>query len=162
MGHTVELVPDDALEAWVRAGWRALLDADLPSLAAHPSPTNAPHLTLTTTDDELPPAVAGLVRGALPLDVALGGPVVLTGRKPAVGWLLAPSEPLAELHDRVVALTGDPWPGGWLPHVSAALRVPREQVEQVLSVLHRLPPAPPGRFVAARTYDTVTRTVETL
>nr|WP_284290081.1 hypothetical protein [Angustibacter aerolatus] len=45
-------MPDDALEAWVRAGWRALLDADLPSLAAHPSPTNAPHLTLTTTDDE--------------------------------------------------------------------------------------------------------------
>ncbi len=46
--RTVELLLDPGLDQGVRDLWDRLRDAGLPSLAAHPHPTNRPHLTVIT------------------------------------------------------------------------------------------------------------------
>jgi hypothetical protein len=57
----------------------------------------------------------------------------------------------------------DAWPPPpeWAPHVSLALKVPPDRREEALALLSAVPPAH-GHFVAARTYDTTTRTVSAL
>ncbi|GAA4604499.1 hypothetical protein BJY16_005030 [Actinoplanes octamycinicus] len=152
--HTVELLLDPALERGVRDLWETLREAGLPSLAGHPHPTNRPHLTLLTAR-----SLAGLPPLPLPVAARLG-PVRMLGRA-----LVREVEPTAELRDLQGAASAalaaaEPWPppGGWVPHVSLALKVPPDRIEPALRVLADLPPAR-GRFVAARSYDTRSRTV---
>jgi hypothetical protein len=140
--RTVELVLDPELDATVREVWRRLHDAGLKSLATHRHPSNRPHLTLTTAD-ELPP----LPDFDLPLPATLDGIVYF---ERAVAWRVVPDERLRAL------LAGFP---PIVPHVSLALRVPVPADYEPL--LRGLPPAT-GRFVAARSYDTVTRVVSPL
>ena len=49
-------------------------------------------------------------------------------------------------------------PDSWVPHVSLALNVPADRRPTALSLLEALQPAQ-GHLVAARTYDSETRTV---
>lgn len=106
------------------------------------------------------PALDGLAPLALPLEATLG-PVRFLGR--AVVREVMPTNALRDLHGRVwESLTGAwPPPDEWLPHVSLALRVRPEQHDAVRQAL-REPAEERGHFVAARSYDTATRTVTSL
>ncbi|MEU6402484.1 2'-5' RNA ligase family protein [Streptomyces sp. NPDC046985] len=171
--HTVELLPDPATEARVRQVWRRLARTGLPSLAAHRHATNRPHLTLATTSG-LPPAVRrelAVALSVLPLPLRLDGTIRFTGRTEALAWRVVPDAALASLHRRVwealVALgaeDGNPLhePGTWVPHLtlgrtrSGAADWPDELLPADLSEPYD------GAFTAARSYDSVTRTVEPL
>jgi hypothetical protein len=146
--QTVELMPDPALSARVRALWDRLAAAGLPSLASHTHPTNQPHVTVATAASlgPLPPL-------PLPIPVLLEPPVML-GR--ALVLPLAANPALDRLRAEVWPALTDPRPGSWVPHVSLALRMPSpEPALTVLSGYRTLT----GELVAARSYDSETRTV---
>ncbi|GIF09010.1 2'-5' RNA ligase family protein [Actinoplanes siamensis] len=145
--HTVELLLDDELADAVRRQWDFLLEAGLPSLAGHPHPTNRPHLTVVRAS-----SLAGLPALPVPLAAELG-PARKLGR--ALVRQVTPTPELRELHFRVWSALPDAWPppGEWVPHVSLALRFPLPDVPALPAGGDR------GQFVAARSYDTVTRTV---
>ncbi|MEU4625836.1 2'-5' RNA ligase family protein [Actinoplanes sp. NPDC023801] len=153
---TVELLLDDDLEAAVRDLWESLHAAGLRSLATHRHPTNRPHVTLVAAA-----SLAGLPELDLPVPIALG-PVRLLGRA-----LVRPIESprLRALHERVWRAVGsvNPLhaPAAWVPHVSLALNLPDAQRADALALLAGLPPRT-GHGVAARSYDTVARTVREL
>ncbi|GAA2447638.1 2'-5' RNA ligase family protein [Streptomyces macrosporus] len=174
--RTVELLPDDATDRAVRRAWRHLADAGLPSQAGHPHPTNRPHLTLAT-GEALPDAVRARVvevlEAALPVRIRLEGLVRFPGRVRVLAWAVRPDPELLFLHGEVWrTLAGSPGvgrtnplhaPGRWVPHVTlgrarrAAWDLPDAD----------LLPAPlrgplPGLLVAARGYDSATRTTESL
>jgi hypothetical protein len=97
--HTIELLLDPVLEAGVRELWDLLRDAGLSSLAAHPHPTNRPHLTVLTAA-----SLAGFPPPALPIPAELG-PVRFLGR--ALVREVTPTAGLRGLHARTwTALAG--------------------------------------------------------
>ncbi|WP_250008376.1 2'-5' RNA ligase family protein [Actinoplanes sp. M2I2] len=152
--HTVELLPAEELSSRVRALWDRLAAAGLPSLATHRHPTNRPHLTVVTAE-----SVVGLPPLGLPMAFTFGG-VRLLGR--ALVWAVEPSASLRALQSAVWSSVGGwPPPAEFAPHVSLALRVPAESQAAVLELLGGVPPVA-GSFVAARSYDTETRTVRDL
>ncbi|MEU0562318.1 2'-5' RNA ligase family protein [Dactylosporangium sp. NPDC006015] len=155
--HSVELLPDDRLDAHVRALWRRLREAGLPSLARHPHPTNRPHLTVLTAS-----AITDAPDLPLPVAAELGA-VTLLGR--ALVLEVTPTDELRAIHAECwsALAAAEPWPGPgeWVPHVSLALNVPPPQRETALAVLGDVAPAR-GQFVAARSYDTRSRTVTDL
>jgi hypothetical protein len=152
--HTVELLPDPALDLAVRAMWDLLHAAGLRSLATHPHPTNRPHVTLVGAS-----ALDGLPPLDLPIEVELGEARML-GRTLVRSVL--PSPALTALHARVWAAVGSEnplhAPERWIPHVSLALNLPPEQREPALALLAG-PGDTTGLLVAARSYDSGTRAV---
>jgi hypothetical protein len=172
-GHgvrTVELICDHALDGAVRAVWRRLAAAGLPSLATHPHPTNRPHLTVATAD-ELPPGPVAAALEHLPIGVRLDGVIFFEGRTGMAAWRVHPDAALFRLHADVWrAIDGrerNPLhaPEAWVPHVSLARRVRPEHRAAVRDVVDDLVAGglvAQGRFVAARSYDTTTRTVTDL
>lgn len=153
--RTVELLPDDRLDAHVRALWWRLREAGLPSLAGHPHPTNRPHLTVVTA-----PALDGPLPLALPVAAGLGAARWL-GRA-LVLEVTAPAQ-LRAIQAGCWSALADAWPGPgeWVPHVSLALKVPPARRDRALEVLGDVRPVR-GWFTAARSYDTRTRTVTAL
>lgn len=149
----MELLLDDDLDDAVRAVWDRLAAAGLRSLALHPHPTNRPHVTLAA-GDVLPPGLDV----PLPLPVTLDGAVAFDGRAGVLAWRVRPSPALLAMQAAVWRAMEDPnplhEPGRWVPHVSLARKVPPGFAAEV-GVRH-------GRFVAARSYDTGTRTVVSL
>ena len=145
--RTVELLLDDDLEAAVRAAWARLAPLGVGSLAGHPHPTNRPHVTLAAGSSSLP---AGLP--ALPLPVTLDGTLML-GR--VLAWRVVPTPELLALHEQVWRRMDDPnplhAPGAWVPHVSLARKAPPGFAFAAGTRS--------GSFVAARSYDSGTRTV---
>nr|WP_213003969.1 2'-5' RNA ligase family protein [Clavibacter zhangzhiyongii] len=151
---------DAASDAAVRASWRALADAGVPSLADHAGETNRPHVTLLaaealggSADDALRALAAS---GPLPV-LHLGGLVVFG--VPPRGLVLARQvvvdEALLELHAGIHAAVdaaphepeqGAPEvvphtrPGRWTPHVSLALRLTAEQLGAAVAALRRIDP----------------------
>ncbi|MGY0006110.1 2'-5' RNA ligase family protein [Micromonospora sp. I033] len=167
--RTVELLCSPELEEAVRAAWDRLAAAGLPSLARNTHPTNRPHLTLASVD-EFPPGaeqrLADLCDAALPLPARLDRVAVLDGSAPLV-WLVRPAPQLIALHGAVWdVLAGapgpHPWhlPGRWVPHLSLALRFRDADRRRARAVAG--PDRPGGEFVAARSYDSDTRTVSEL
>ena len=74
--HSLELVPDAAGEAAVRADWQALRDAGLASMLDHAGATNTPHVTVIalpeiSPDDE--PHAVDLLGPLLPVEVVTSG-----------------------------------------------------------------------------------------
>jgi hypothetical protein len=164
--RTVELLCSPELEEAVRAAWARLAVAGLPSLARHTHPTNRPHLTLASVDD-FPPGVeqrlADLCDAALPLPARLDRVEVLDGSAPLV-WLVRPGPQLLALHgavwDVLAGADGQrSWhaPGRWIPHLSLALRFRDADRRRARALAG--PGRPSGEFVAARSYDSETRTV---
>jgi hypothetical protein len=155
--RTVELVVDPGLDDLVRAVWRRLHAAGLPSLATHTHPTNRPHLTLAAAQ-RLTPEVGAALAG-LPVPAELDRVVCF---ERTVVWRVVLTDALRELHAEVWRALGDTArnplhaPGSWVPHVSLALRA--KDVARYEAELRDLPAAR-GSFVRARTYDSQTRTV---
>ncbi|MFE9693581.1 2'-5' RNA ligase family protein [Micromonospora sp. NPDC005806] len=167
--RTVELLCSPQLEEAVRTAWQRLAEAGLPSLARNAHPPNRPHLTLASVD-EFPPGaeqrLADLCDAVLPLPARLGRVEVLDGTAPLV-WLVRPAPQLVALHGAVWDVLAEapgprPWhlPGRWIPHLSLALRfrdADRRRARAVAGV-----DRPGGEFVAARSYESESRTVSAL
>lgn len=185
MTRSIELLLDEQTEAAVRADWDALAAAGLPSLAAHRSPTNRPHVTLAAGDGIVPVAPRGL-----PLEVSFAGLVSFAARPSGTGprfvlaRLVVLSAPLAAVHaavheglaavgtdavaaagpkpleaDAAAAAVPNSRPGAWTPHVTLARRMTAEQVGAAHALLGM---QRPGRLVAARFWDSATASVSVL
>ena len=164
----MELLGDDALDRAVRAAWRRLDQAGLPSLAQHRHPTNRPHLTLATAD-EFPPGAAAAIRealSALPIPVRLDGLRYFSGRAGVLAWTADGGEALRGLQAQIwSALDGadrNPQhePAAWAPHISLARRLRPDQEARAAQVIGEAVAV--GRFSEARSYDSITRTVTPL
>ena len=146
MAHSVELLPDPDTDALVRGEWAALVDAGLPSLANHRSPTNRPHVTLVAAE-RIAAAADGALAGLaerLPLPCRLGAPVVFGRGSVTLVRSVVPSAELLEFQRRVVnvlaplALSGEfphTLPGQWTPHVTLCRRLPAERLPAALDVI---------------------------
>ncbi|MFJ6845086.1 2'-5' RNA ligase family protein [Streptomyces griseoluteus] len=167
--RTVELLPDEVTEARVRRVWGRLAELGMPSLAGHAHATNRPHLTLTTAS-ELPwdvrPALTQVL-SALPLPLRLAGTLRFEGRTSVLAWRVVADAGLAALQRRVWELlpgAGNPLfaPTSWAPHLSLG-RTRSGPNSWPAALLPAELSAPwEGRFTAARSYDTGSRTVERL
>ncbi|GAA1916780.1 2'-5' RNA ligase family protein [Nocardioides lentus] len=145
---SVDLGLDDALDDRVRAQWRLLADAGLPSLAEHPLHTNAPHVTLAQRRHLPPPDAVRRAAARLPVPLTLTGLLVLPTRRGLVlARAVTPGEALLGLHAEVGALLDaaaghPPWPpaahtapGAWTPHVTLAAGLDADQVAAALDLL---------------------------
>ena len=141
--QSVELLLDDAADAAVRAQWRALADAGLPSQARHKGASNRPHVTLAAlaaVDPACESALSAACSPVLPLGVRLGSPL-LFGRGPYVlvrSVVVTPD--LLALHADVARIVGTPdgtntSPGLWTPHVTLARRMPGELIGTALELV---------------------------
>jgi len=161
----VELLGDDGLDRSVRAAWRRLDQAGLPSLAQHRHPTNRPHLTLASAD-EFPPGATAAIAGALrvlPIPVRLGGLRYFGGRAGVLAWAADGGDALRDLQAQVWSALDGPGrnpqhdPRVWTPHVSLARRIRPGQEELAARVIG--PDGADGEFNRARSYDSISRTV---
>lgn len=159
MVHSIELVFDPDTEAAIRRIWDDLAGAGIPSQA----PASRPHVTLAVAEhiaadaDEL----LGPVRERLPLQCAVGAPV-LFGRATAVfARLIVPTSELLSLHAEVHRLCRpylapapmpNSVPGQWTAHVTLARRVGGAQLGRALRIAGR-PSQIDGRFVGLRLWD---------
>lgn len=165
MVQTVELLPDDATDAVVRAQWEALAAAGLPSQGRHAGATNRPHVTLAVCaaiPASVEPRLAGAV-AALPAPLRLGGLVVLGDRRRVLARLVVPTAELLTLHAEVAGvLDGCPGqrdllaPGRWTAHVTLARGLREDQLGAGLAVCAGQ--EVDGFAVAARRYDGDSRT----
>lgn len=169
--QSVELLLDPGTDAAVRAEWRALEQAALPSLARHTGASNRPHVTLFVAPDGAQARVDALEAVAdrlLPLPVTLGGLVLFPSRSGVVlaravvvtAALLAAQR---AVHDAVGdAATALPvsLPDAWTPHVTLARRLTPPQVAVALETL----PVPvlAASAAALRLWDSATRRVHPL
>ncbi len=167
--HHVDLVLDADADAAIRAVWRLLDDAGLPSLAHHRSPSNRPHTTLVMSRGWVDAqGRADLVRGlgVLPLSCRLGAPVVFGSGLFVLALGVVPSQGLIALHRSVAARLAPAHShlesGAWTPHVTLANRVSAGQVGQALEVLVGSALPPTVTFGAARHWDSQARRDEPL
>lgn len=178
--QSIELLFDEATEERLRADWRALADAGLPSLADHPSDTNRPHVTVAVADDggldraeEATRAVAaGWGLGGAGLAGLVGAPILFGGHRGR--WVLArqvvASRPLLVLqaavhraieHNAPDATVSDlTRPDGWTPHVTLAHRIGVDDLPAALQALDVEPVA--ARFAGLRLWDAPSKQITSL
>ena len=169
---SLELLLDPGAEARVRAEWRALADAGLSSLAAHPSPSNRPHITLLVR-----PSLPRLTREqlgeviALPIAVTIGDPMFFgDGERRVLVRPVVPTDELQRVHATLHALAGPgedaahSRPGEWTPHISLARRMRVDAIPQALEILDNLGEGAAGRAEATglRRWDAASATVTDL
>jgi 2'-5' RNA ligase len=157
------LVFDDRTDSLIRADWARLQAAGLPSLAAHTSPSNSPHITLAA-GGELEFTAEGTWQ-ALPLDITFSGAIVFPAGagKYVLARSVLLSAPLLDLHGRLhqdisgaLPLT---LPGAWTPHVTISRRIPAEQLGTAMQLLDL---RVEGQCTGARLWDSSTKTVTPL
>jgi hypothetical protein len=136
--HALELVPDEAGDVGVRRDWQALRDAGLPSQLDHAATTNTPHVTvlaLPAMDRGTEARASALVGAMLPVRVRASGLAVLGGQKVTIARLLdvpqALTRAVLDLRD---GAGGERHPG-WLPHITLARRLRREDLQRAVEVL---------------------------
>lgn len=163
--RSIELTLDDDADAAVRADWAALAEAELPSLAAHTSATNRPHLTLAAGEGLADSPALREALGALPVPVVLGS-VVLFGdyaKRVVLARQVVVTPELIALHARVHDLLTDATPqtrpGAWTPHVTLSARLPVADLPRALALLGT---AREGAAVGARLWDGVERALTAL
>lgn len=136
--HALELVPDEAGRALVRAQWQLLRDAGLPSQLDHRGTTNAPHLTVVAAP-ELPPEALDVARvrlgGLLPVRARTTGLLFLGGERVTIARAVDLDDAVVRRILAVRAQVPDRQGVGWLPHVTLARRVPREDLGRAVKVL---------------------------
>lgn len=165
--RSIELVLDADSDAAVRAAWSALVDADLPSLGRHPSPSNAPHVTLVA--GAALPIPTGLA-ARLPTRLRLGGLLLFPagpGRSVVVRAIVLDDELIA--FHRAVHDTGDgtapidavdtTLPGAWSPHVTLARRVRDDDLPRAVAALRQTPLPETLGVAGVRHWDGETRTI---
>lgn len=173
--HSIELLPDPATDSAVRAVWRGLIDAGLPSQGRHTGPTNAPHVTLTARPrigPEHDDALRSLAAESLPLPIELGGLVVF-GQGPrgfVLARLVVVESGILRLHRRVHEAVTDPdatevpttRPGSWTPHITLASRLDPQQLGAAVAVASSVPS--PAEISAAelRRWDSTAKEVTAL
>jgi 2'-5' RNA ligase len=175
---SLELILDPALEVRIRAEWQALAGAGLSSLAAHPSPSNRPHVTMMVRPS-LPPlsrdALAAVV--SLPLPLATGGLLLFgSGDRRVLARSVVPTAALLDLHRSLHALVGGPdskgeedssftRSGRWVPHITLARRLRLDALPQALRTLDDVgasfQPAE-THAIALRRWDAATATLTDL
>lgn len=171
VAHSIELLPDDETDARIRAQWRALVDADLPSAATIRSSTNRPHVTLVAAGRISASADTAILPVAqrLPIRARLGAPIVFGGGSHhTLARLVVPSSDLLSIHAQVARLAGPAMvddagvptlfahsaPGCWTPHITLARRLSGEQVAAALAVLATVDSREPAIvFDAVRRWD---------
>ena len=161
--HSVELLFDAETDAAVRGIWDDMAQAGIRSLAAHRSPTNRPHVTMTVAeriDGAADEALVALL-GRLPLRCVIGAPLLFGTGPFTLVRLVVPSAELLGLHADVhrVCLPhmAEPPlphadPGRWTPHVTLARRVPADQLVTAVA-LPRVNRDLPASVVGMRHWD---------
>lgn len=169
MVHSVELLFDDETEAAIRRIWESLTDVGVRSQAAHRSPSNRPHVTLTVAqrmDDAVTAALRPVAR-RLPLSCRIGAPMLFGGRTVTLVRLVVPSVELLELQEEVHRICLPHMPNGplanvergaWTPHVTLARRMAPEQLARAVA-LRRLGHEIRGRVTGLRHWDGVLKVV---
>ena len=160
--RSIELVLDPGSDAAVRAAWDALIAADLPSLGRHPSPSNAPHVTLAAGDAL--PMPSGFDR-PVPRTIRLGGVLLFPAgaARSVLVRAVVVDEALAAFHRSVHAVA----PGGvetslpdrWSPHLTFARRVRDEDLPLAVAALRSAPLPEVLGVAGVRHWDGATRTV---
>ena len=159
--HSVEIVLDEDADRQVRAQWRQLALAGLPSQARHTGDSNRPHITVALTDRVTAAVERRLVdvTAGLPIPVTLGGLLIFGDRRFILARLAVPSVELLSLQRGVVESLAEPvdphhtfGPGRWTPHVTLARRLTADQVGSALTVLGQVAPLA-GQLVRARRWD---------
>ena len=169
--RTVELLPDEQLDAAVRDGWRLLDDAGLPSQAAHRHPTNRPHVTVAVVDDwdAGTPALLTEAMTQLPVPLRIDALRTFGQRRLVLVLYLAMPPELIAIHESVhEILEVNAWgveeqhlPGRWTPHLTLGRGMDRTQEAAARLLLADLS-WPAGSATGARSYDTHGRSVEML
>lgn len=169
---SLELLLDPSTEARIRAEWQALADAGLSSLAAHPSPSNRPHITLVVR-----PSLRQLTREelseliALPLALTIGDPIFFgAGERRVLVRPVVLTEDLQHLHATLHAIAGvgefpaHTRPGEWTPHISLARRIRVDAIPQALAILDDVGDraATPAKATRLRRWDAASATVTNL
>ncbi len=159
--HSVETVLDDDADRQVRAQWRELALAGLPSQAKHTGASNRPHITLALTDTITGEVEHRLttVAASLPIPVTIGALLIFGARRYVLARLAVPSAGLLDLQASVVQALDQPLDphgtftaGRWTPHVTLARRLTADQVGAALTVLGAVPTVS-GQLVRARRWD---------
>jgi len=163
--RSVELTFGESTDSSIRADWARLLEAGLPSLATHTSPSNRPHITLAAGNSlDLGDAVQDLW-GGLPIAVRFSGLVVFPAGsgKYVLARLVVPSAGLlqmhARLHQQCTGAFANTLPDAWTPHVTLARRIPGRLLGTAMGVLDV---RTQGECTAARLWDSPTRTTTAL
>ncbi|WP_051478420.1 2'-5' RNA ligase family protein [Arthrobacter sp. H5] len=140
----MELLLHGSAEELIRAEWRRLAEAGLPSLASHTAASNRPHVTLAAA-----PAIPGDHDHLLGdvfrrwLDLRFGGHAIFaTGHYFVLARLVMASDILLDVHARihrileeVPGMARNTIPGFWTPHVTIARRMSAAQVGAGLTLL---------------------------
>lgn len=136
--HALELVPDDAGRAAVRALWDALREAGLPSQADHTGASNQPHVTVVEAA-ELPDAAIDVararLRGMLPVTAIARGVLLLGAEKVTLALAVDLDDDVVRRALAVRVQVPDRSHRGWLPHVTLGRRIPRADVPRALEVV---------------------------
>lgn len=136
--HALELVPDEAGRAAVRALWTDLQEAGLPSQADHTKASNQPHVTVVEAE-ELPDAAIDVararLRGMLPVTATARGLLILGGERVTLALAVDLDDDLVRRALAVRVQVPDRAHRGWLPHVTLARRVPRADLGRALEVV---------------------------
>ena len=136
--HALELVPDEAGQDLVRRDWQALRDAGLPSQLDHRGATNTPHVTVVSAP-VLPEAAIDVAQvrlgSMLPVRARTAGLLLLGGRRVTLARALDLEDDVVRRVLAVRVQVPDRQHVGWLPHVTLARRVAREDVQRAVDVL---------------------------
>ena len=136
--HALELVPDEAGQDLVRRDWQALRDAGLPSQLDHHGATNTPHVTVVSAP-VLPEAAIDVAQvrlgSMLPVRARTAGLLLLGGRRVTLARALDLEDDVVRRVLAVRVQVPDRQHVGWLPHVTLARRVAREDVQRAVDVL---------------------------
>lgn len=146
VAHSIELLLDPAGDAGIRAGWRMLDDAGLPSQAHVSSPTNRPHVTLLAAQ-RISPDVDDVLRGLadrFPVPCTVGAMLVFGGQRLTLARLIVPSAELLALHEQVYRLclpyVTQPFahcrPGHWTAHATLGRRFTTQQAGAAMAVIN--------------------------
>lgn len=143
MVQSVELLLDPDIDATVRAEWRRLSSARLPSQDRITAESNRPHVTMGVAShipDDIEDALVRELPSA-PLPIRLGGVVVFGGRRLTLARLVVPTTELLTLQRIVYELIADcegvpPHivPGEWTPHVTLSRRIQSTDLGTAIAV----------------------------
>lgn len=166
--RSIELVFDGPTDSLIRADWARLAAANLPSLAAHISPSNSPHITLAAGTGLQACPEGPWQEGPweeLPVDTTFSGAIVFPAG--AGKYVLARSVLLTgalvdlhrHLHEGLSGALPLTLPGAWTPHVTISRRIPGQELGTAMDLLDL---RVEGRCTGARLWDSSTTTVTPL